>query len=79
MQTFNVYLTDLFCGELNYSFVEKLRIKAKTERGAVIKAGKYFGLKYRKDYESVYHSTSKLSALVFDYDESYDYDNVETI
>ena len=77
----NVYLTDLFCGELNYSFVTKLRVSATTERGAVCKVSKIAGLNFRKQYDEVYHSTTKLTGLVIDDDEypSYDYSTAEFI
>ena len=81
MQVFNIYLTDLFCGELNYSYVTKFKVKANTVRGAVHKLARVTGLSFRHYYCGVYHSTNELTGLVVDCDEypSYDYSNIETI
>jgi len=81
MKTFNVYITDLFSGELNYSHVTKFVVAANTERGAVCKVSKETGLNFRKQYDEIYHSTSKLTALVIDDsdDPSYDYENAFSI
>ena len=77
MKTFNVYITDLFAGELNYSYVTKFVVTANTERGAVCKVSKEVGLNFRKQYDEIYHSTSKLTGLVVDDSDypSYDYEN----
>lgn len=66
MNTYNIYLTDLFCGDLNYSFVTKLVVKANTERAAVCKVSRLTGLNFRHQYDEIWHSTSKLTGLVFD-------------
>lgn len=81
MQTFNIYITDLFCGELNYSTVTKFKVKANTERGAVCKISRYTGLNFRKYFDDVYHSTSKLTGLVIECQEypTYDYENAEEL
>jgi hypothetical protein len=80
---FNVYLTDTYAGELNYSWVSKVKIKANTEQGAVSKAARYFGLNFRKNYDDVYLSKSKATALVIDqFDDeypSYDYTDADII
>lgn len=57
---FFVEMSDLFCGELNYSYITRFKIHAKTERGAISKLAKYTGLKFRAYIRNeVYHSTSK--------------------
>lgn len=48
MHTYNVELTDTFCGEANYSWVRRFSVKARTMRGAVIKANREIGGDYRK-------------------------------
>jgi len=81
MQVFNIYITDLFCGELNYSYVTKFKVKANTVRGAVHKLARLTGLSFRYYDCDVYLSTSKLTGLVVECDEypSYDYSDIETI
>jgi len=82
MQTFNCYMTDLFCGELNYGLVNRFKVNAKTKHGALCKIAKESGLNFR-DYcnGEVYHSTSGLTGLVFDDDEftEDEYENVTEI
>ena len=63
---FYVELTDLFGGELNYSELSRFRITAKSERGAITKLAKYTGLSFRKQYDNVYHSTTKLSGATIE-------------
>lgn len=43
MHTYNVELTDTFGGEANYSWVRRFSVKARTMRGAVIKANREIG------------------------------------
>jgi hypothetical protein len=76
MKTYYIYLTDLFGGNLNYSFVTKFIVTAKSERGAVQKMSRLTGLNFRHYHGDIYHSTSKLTGLVFEDDIdclSYDY------
>jgi len=64
---FAVYLTDLFGGELNYSWVTRMRVRATTERGAVHKVARATGLHFRADMPGeVYHSVSGATALVIE-------------
>lgn len=81
MKTYYIYLTDLFCGDLNFNWVTKLKVKATTERGAVSKVSRRSGLNFRKDSEGVYFSSTKLTGLVIDDEEypQYDYSNAEEI
>ena len=85
MQVFNIYITDLFCRELNYSYVTRFNVKARTVRGAVSKVAKYTGLNFRlyndHNYEPIYHSTSKLTGLVVEIEPYHieKYDNAITI
>lgn len=64
MKTFYIYITDLFGGELNYSYVTRFTVKANTERGAVGKMAKETGLRFRNYMDEIYHSTSRLTGLV---------------
>lgn len=64
MKTFYIYLTDLFGGELNYSYKSRLKVEANTERGAVSKVSRDTGLHFRNYMEEIYHSTSNLTGLV---------------
>ena len=81
MKTYYIYLTDLFCGELNYSWVTRLKVKANTERGAISKVARRSGLNFRKYYEGTYHSSTRLTGLVIDDEEypQYDYSSAEEI
>lgn len=79
MQTFNLYLTDLFCGQLNYSYVTKFKVGANSLHGALCKVSKATGLNFRLDYNDIYHSTSKLTGLVIDCLEYPSYDYSEAI
>lgn len=70
MKTYYAYLTDLFGGELNYSYVTKLKIQAKSKQGALIKISKAVGLNFRDALNrDIFHSTSRLTGLVFEYEE----------
>ena len=78
---FLIEYTDLFGGELNYSFKYVYRIQARTYLGAVRKFSKYMDLKFRIYYtsadHSIYHSSSKLSGFTIeelDLDSSYGFD-----
>ena len=82
-KTYFVYLTDLFCGDLNYSWVTKLRVSAKSLHGVLCKVSALTGLNFRQYVEGeIYHSKSKLTALVIEHDEEYlqyDYSSAEEI
>lgn len=47
MNTYYFELTDLYCGELNYSWVTRLKVEAKTFKGALIKVSKNTGLNFK--------------------------------
>jgi hypothetical protein len=81
MKTYYIYLTDLFGGDLNYSFVTKFIVTAKSERGAVQKMSRLTGLNFRHYFGEIYYSTSKLTGLVFDDVEypNYDYTEVSEV
>lgn len=56
--------TDIFCGELNYSFLGKFCVKAKTEKGAARILARYLSISYRYDKAlELYTSKTKLSAF----------------
>jgi len=68
MNTYNIEITDLFAGELNYSYITRMTIEAKSLLGAIRKVSNLTGLKFRKHYdlgswEAIYHSTSKLTGV----------------
>jgi hypothetical protein len=81
MNTYYIYLTDLFGGNLNYSFVTKFIVTAKSKRGALQKMSRLTGLNFRHYsytlFGEIYHSTSKLTGLVFDDAEYPNYDYTE--
>lgn len=62
-----VEITDTYGGEANYSWVTRLKVKAKTTRGAVYKVAKYTGLQWRKegDYGEMLRYNSKSGATCF--------------
>ena len=72
---FYVEVTDLFCGELNYSYVHRFLVTAKSQLGAMQKLSRNYGLNFRMhhDYgfDSIYHITTKLTGVwITEYDNS---------
>jgi len=68
MKTYNVEITDLFAGELNYSYISRMTIEAKSLLSAIRKVSNLTGLNFRKHYdlgswEAIYHSASKLTGV----------------
>jgi len=63
-------LTDLFGGELNYSYVHRFKVKASSKRGAIGKLSREIGLHFRTAWDAgdirVYHSKSTLSAVTLE-------------
>lgn len=45
MYTYNIEITDTYGGESNYSWVQRLQVKAKSMQGAISKASRHFGYK----------------------------------
>jgi hypothetical protein len=73
MKHYHIEVTDLFCGEMNYSFIKRFNTTAKSERGAMQKLSRHTGLNWRKYCDdgdgAIYHTTSKLSgAYVQEYE-----------
>jgi hypothetical protein len=70
MKNYTVEITDLFGGELNYSYLTRLNVTAKSMLGAIQKVSRETGLKFRLEYgdgwENIYHSTSKLTGVVIE-------------
>jgi hypothetical protein len=68
MKNYTVEITDLFGGELNYSYLTRLNITAKSMLGAIQKVSREIGLNFRLEYsvgrENIYHSTSRLTGVV---------------
>lgn len=62
-----VEMTDTYGGEANYSWVTRLKVNAKTMRGAVNKVARHTGLQWRKDgdFGSMLRYNSKSSATCF--------------
>lgn len=52
MQKFDFTVTDTFCGEPNFCWVQRHTIEAKSPLGAVQKLAKITGLKWRKQGDS---------------------------
>jgi hypothetical protein len=77
MKAYYIYLTDLLGGDLNYCFVTKFIVTAKSKRGALQKMSRLTGLNFRHHFGEIYHSTSKLTGLVFDDVEFPNYDYTE--
>lgn len=48
-KTFHFEMTDTFGGEMNYCWIERFTVKAKTELGAIRKLSKETGFNFRKD------------------------------
>jgi hypothetical protein len=67
MTNYYIELTDLFGGELNYSYIKRYTTKAKSIQGAIGKLSREIGLNFRAydktSYDGVYHSTSKLTGV----------------
>lgn len=72
-------VTDLFCGELNYSFVQRFTVESVSIRGAIAKLSRHIGLNFRcyfnGGYDAIYHSTSKLTGV---YIEEYDTNDADS-
>ena len=67
MKTYYMELTDLFCGELNYSYIRRYQTKSKSIRGAINKLSRVTGLNFRvqynNDYDAIYWSKSALTGV----------------
>lgn len=71
MKFFYIEITDLFCGEPNYSYATRHVLKAKSKRGAVNRLSRLTGLNWR--YDGIkYVSKRKLTcAFIEEYDNDY--------
>ena len=69
-QCFAVNITDLYGGELNYSYLTKIKVRSNTVLGVIRKVSKETGLKFRiySEYgdEAIYHSVSKNTGVVIE-------------
>lgn len=67
MTKYYIEVTDLFGGEMNYSFVQRYLIDSISIRGAISKLSRHLGLNFRlySDYglDCIYHSTSKATGV----------------
>lgn len=65
-----IEVTDVYCGEANYSWVTRHVVRATTQRGAVWKLSRDSGLSWRHDYADRYNSKSGATCcFVNHYDE----------
>ena len=67
MNIYHAEMTDLFCGDLNYSYVARFKIHANTMRGAISKLSRHAGMRFRAEFadseDAVYHSTTRLTGV----------------
>ena len=68
MNKYFMEMTDTFGGELNYCWVERFEIKAKSERGALYKLSKETGLHFRNDGLDYRAKKACIAAYFLDYD-----------
>lgn len=67
-----VEITDMYCGEANYSWVTRHVIRAKSERGAISALSRRSGINWRNDWGGRYLSKSGATcAFVQDYEADY--------
>lgn len=52
MNYYFVEITDTFAGEANYSWVNRLKVKANTMRGAVNKVARHSGMAWRCNWDN---------------------------
>ena len=73
MHTFNVEITDTFCGEANYSWVTRHVIRARSPRGVAVIMNRQTGLGFRKtdDYGDLarYDSASGATCMFIEFAE----------
>jgi hypothetical protein len=63
MAIYYAEVTDLFCGEMNYSWISRFHVKATSPLGAIRKIARHYNLNFRSHSEGIYHSTSKLTGV----------------
>lgn len=56
-------MTDTFGGELNYSWIRKFKVKAKSIRGALQIISRMTGFNFRKDFNNQYKAKNACIAL----------------
>ena len=62
MLTYKIEITDTYAGESNYSWVQRLEVKAKSMRGAISQAARHYGYKgFRLDCMCGDYASYKLS------------------
>ena len=64
MTTFYFELTDIYGGQLNYSFLTRLVVEAKTLHGALIKISKETGLNFRN--KGLYYASKSGSTGLYE-------------
>jgi hypothetical protein len=75
MYTYNIEITDTFAGQANYSWIDRLQVKAKSMQGAITMASKHFGYKgFRLDCYCGDYASYKLqgACIIAFITESYD-------
>lgn len=65
-----VEITDMYCGEANYSWVTRHIIRAKSERGAINALSRRSGLSWRNDGFRYLSKSGATCAFIEHYDES---------
>lgn len=73
MNTYYIEMTDTFGGELNYSWLHRFTIKAKNERGALIKLARETGYNFRNNGTHYEASKACVGAYFLDYDIDHDW------
>ncbi len=61
-------MTDTFGGELNYCWIHRFKIEAKSPRGAIQKLSRETGFKFRFDGLVYRAKGAHVAAYAFDYD-----------
>lgn len=69
---YTLKITDTFGGEANYCWVRRAVIRAKSERGAVLKAGRFYGYHWRADYDGRYNAKGAAVCMFVDLVDSAD-------
>lgn len=65
MKTFYFEMTDIFCGELNYCWLNRFEVKAKNIRGALIKLSKETGFNYKNN--GLYYKAKNACVALYEY------------
>lgn len=72
MNNYIIEFTDLFGGDLNYSFVQRYIVQSVSLKGAVNKFSRFMGMKFKVYVNfnldsAIYHSVSGATGYTIDY------------